>query len=260
MMSAAIIKHVFAPHVIHRAHSEVFLASFMPCVRKQAEAEAPENHSADCVASDVDLVVTTAELADILKHDCVAVENLYATPFDNPMSVGSGGSAAFARSGGVMLAALRYAYAVLTCGGALPPMAFRPIHDMPGVLEADVDIEVRGYTGIDDGTRLHLSVAVVVGLADAKKYVRSGIRRHQFVEVMACAPDGCISGGGQPRGDKNQVSARRTVTDEMDVAAPARSAHDNLQLMLMYDKYLGRPGSEAAHDLLHRSCCEECQM
>jgi NADH-quinone oxidoreductase subunit G len=248
MMMGSLVKSYFAERVGIRPE-DIFHVAFMPCVKKQAEADQPGIDSNPGRYKDVDLVITTLELADLIKADGVTdLAAQPASPFDNPMGAGSGGSALFGRTGGVMLAALRFAHHALTGGSReLPPVVWTSVAEVPGVREATL--------AVPEAPSGEIRVAVVVGLADAKKYVaafREGRVRHDFVEVMACFPGGCISGGGQPLVGKNKglVDQRRRAMDAFD---DGKGAHDNPLIDLLYRDYVGEPMGDRAHRLLHRT-------
>lgn len=251
LISGALVKRCFAPRVLRRPAEDVWVMSVMPCLKKQDEARA---------GTDVDMVVTTAELAEIFKQHCMVAQHQFETPFDAPFAESSGAAALFGRSGGVMTAALRYAHAVLTDGAEMPAIVFAPCAGLPEVREARVSIPVARPThGLPAGAVLGLDVAVIVGIGAAKKYAKAvlagdrSIARHHFVEVMACAPAGCASGGGQPAvgGNKSLLGARVALLDGLDAANAAEGAHDNRQVEELYREWLGDPGGDLAHQLLH---------
>ena len=150
----------------------------------------------------------------------------------------------FGITGGVMEAALRTAYEVLT-GKTLPRIDFEEVRGLDGIREATIPIP-----GVVD-----LKVAVVYGLKNARtvmEQIKAGTCPYHFVEVMAC-PGGCIDGAGQPyhHGDASIVRARHAAIYEADRKMPIRKSHENPEIIELYDKYLGKPGSHRAHELLH---------
>lgn len=244
-MMGAVVKTYFAEQ-IGVSPNDIYMVSFMPCVKKQGEANLAANDS-HYGYKDVDLVITTSELAAMMKEEAMDPTEEGNTPFDNPMGEGTGSGAVFGRTGGVMLAALRFAYSKLT-GGVLPDVDWHPMEGLPGVKEALIQIKT------EEGYTVGLRVAVVVGLADAKKYVglfKEGKVRHDFVEVMACYPAGCVTGGGQPPigKDKGLVEKRRQAMNAFD---DGKASDTNPWITKLYEEYLGEPMGEKAHELLHR--------
>jgi NADP-reducing hydrogenase subunit HndD len=241
----ALVKNYFASEVAQRPPEDIYMISIMPCVKKQAEANRPgvDTHPH---TKDVDLVVTTQELAKALQEGSVDICSLADTAFDNPMGSGSGGGIIFGRTGGVMLSALRFLHEQVT-GAPLTHVDLSPNPVLPSVKEATVDL--------DSGVQI--KIAVVLGLADAKKYVKAmkeGLIHHHFVEVMGCVPAGCVSGGGQPPVGKNKelVDLRRRALDQIDEHSEHRAPHHNPDVHALYKDYLGtEPNHGKAHELLH---------
>ena len=251
LVSGALVKHCFAPRVLRRPAEDVWVMSVMPCLKKADEARA---------GTDVDMVVTTAELAEIFKQHCMVAQHQFETPFDAPFAESSGAAALFGRSGGVMTAALRYAHAVLTDGAELPRVEFAPCAALPEIREARLVVPVaRSVHCLPAGAVVEFDVAVIVGIGAAKKYAKAvlagdrSIARHHFVEVMACAPAGCASGGGQPSvgANKGLVGTRVGLLDGLDAGSAVKGAQDNKQVKEVYGAYLGEPGGDVAHRLLH---------
>ena len=245
-MMGAIVKTYFAQQ-IGVLPSDIHMVSFMPCVKKQGEANLPGIDSHEGY-KDVDMVITTNELAAMMREEGMDPTEADKTPFDSPMGEGTGSGAVFGRTGGVMLAALRFAHSKLTGGAQLPEVRWSPLDGIPGVKEAVLTINTV------DGSNVGLRVAVIVGLADAKKYVglfKDGKVRHDFVEVMACYPAGCVTGGGQPPigKDKELANKRKDAMNEFD---DGKSSNDNPWVNKLYEDYLGDPMGDRAHDLLHR--------
>ena len=245
-MMGAVVKTYFAEQIGVSAN-DIYMVSFMPCVKKQGEANIAANDSHSGY-KDIDLVITTSELASMLKEEAMDPTEESNTDFDNPMGEGTGSSAIFGRTGGVMLAALRFAYSKLTGGGVLSEVDWHPMDGVPGVKEALIEIKTI------DGYVVGLKVAIIVGLADAKKYVglfKEGKVKHDFVEVMACYPAGCITGGGQPLvgKDKNLVEKRKAAINAFD---DGKASDENPWITKLYNEYLGEPMGEKAHELLHR--------
>jgi NADH-quinone oxidoreductase subunit G len=238
----AIVKTYFAERN-NLQPEDIYMVSIMPCVKKQAEADRPHINT-NCNSKDVDLVITTSELADMLKANAIDLPECQDTVFDNPFGFGTGGGVIFGRSGGVMLAALRFAYERLT-GQQLIHIEFQQNPVIPSVKEVAIQIH-----------DVELKVAIVLGLADAKKYVKAmkeGLLFHHFVEVMGCVPGGCISGGGQPPIGKNKelIDIRRDALNDFDKQSQIKAAQHNPYITNVYDEYLGEPYGDKAHDLLH---------
>lgn len=279
MMMGAIIKHFFAEENNTDPNSIVSV-SIMPCVRKQGEAERPTNetfghehahaHAEACdvqasVAAqtatgqhirDVDHVITTVELAKILQERGIDLPNLPETPFDDPLGTGSGGAQLFGTTGGVMEAALRTVYEVVT-GKPLERLNYDEVRGLENIRETSVVLKPAAdspFAKFDKGEGLTLRVAVANGLGSAKKLItmmKSGEAKYDFVEVMAC-PSGCIGGGGQPRSsDKQILPKRQAAMYSLDDRAKLRRSHENPFVQKLYEKWLGAPNSHTAHELLH---------
>ncbi len=219
---------------------KIFSVSIMPCTAKKFEKTRPEMY-VDGVA-DIDAVLTTRELARLIRLYGIDVKNLAPDPADTPFGERSTAGKLFGASGGVMEAAVRTAHFLLT-GKELQRLEVQDVRGLKGVKEAAVDIggqEVR--------------VAVVSGLANARdllEQVRAGKKNLHFIEVMTC-PGGCIAGGGQPLGaDLDAIRARMQALYKIDRSEPVRTSHGNKSVQRLYDEYLGKPLSHKSHDLLH---------
>lgn len=253
MIMGAIVKHVFAESIGIRPQ-DVYMISFMPCVRKQGEADRPCFGSEE--ARDVDLVITTNELVQFLHDQEIDLPNEMESDFDQPLGEGTGGAAIFGKSGGVMIAALRYAYWVLT-GETLGEVQFSPIPGYQSISEASLTFTPRPDNPVGiPAEEITLNVAVVAGLGDAKKFLKAvgeGKSNHHFVEVMACAPYGCIGGGGNLPVGKNKtlLDERKAALTAFDDNAIKKGAQDNESVRELYEQHLGKPGEGKAHDLLH---------
>lgn len=242
----ALIKNYFCQK-INTNPKDIFSVSVMPCVRKQSEADKKHmNTHDDC--KDVDLVLTTSDLAELLKDSNIDLCSLEESEFDAPMGDGTGGAILFGRSGGVMLAALRFAYERLT-NEKLGNVNFTSNATIPSVKEAHIKFEDTGIA---------LDIAIVAGLADAKKYInalKDGKLKHDFVEVMACMPYGCVGGGGQPKIEKSKMKEtleeRKNLLNGLDNESDHKTCHENSQVNELYDEYLGQPYEGLAKDLLH---------
>ena len=222
----------------------IFSISVMPCVAKKAESELPGMQSE--VGCDVDLVLTTRELARMMRAENIAVPILEESAFDSPLGDGSGAGVIFGATGGVMEAALRTAYFLVT--GENPPAdAFREVRDdgrSKGWREATFDLA---------GTPVRCAVAS--GLGNARRLIRAlrrGEVQYEFVEVMAC-PGGCAGGGGQPvdGSDREKAAPRGAVLYDLDRKAELRFSHENPAVQALYQEYLDAPCSEKAEHLLH---------
>jgi iron-only hydrogenase group A len=253
MIMGAIVKHVFAQS-IGLEPSDVHMVSFMPCVRKQGEAD--REAFGNDTSRDVDIVVTTKDLIELLKLRDIDLPSEPECDFDDPLGESTGGAHIFGKSGGVMLAALRFAHFALT-GETLGPVVFAPVSGMPGVSEASVTLTpAKGNPVGFPAESITLKVAVVAGLGGAKaflKAVATGTIEHKFVEVMACAPMGCAGGAGNPNvgKDKALLEERKAALTAFDDEAAKKAAHENAAAKRLYSEYIGEPGGHVAHGLFH---------
>lgn len=223
------------------AKENIVVVSVMPCTAKKYESKREE------LSGDVDVVITTTELGKLIEDYEVPFEALPNEAFDEPLGTGSGAAVIFGATGGVMEAALRTAAEWLT-GKAAEQIDFVSVRGTEGVKEAAYEI---------GGTEVR--VAVVSGLEQAKALldkVELGEAEYHFIEVMAC-PGGCVNGGGQPH-QSEAVQAMISVPAERgaalyrnDANSAVRKSHENLEIKELYGSYLGEPGSERAHQLLH---------
>ncbi len=226
---------------------DIFVVSVMPCTAKKFEAERVD-HSAVKGLADIDASITVRELARMIKKAGINFNNIPDMEFDAPFGLGSGAGTIFGATGGVMEAALRTAYEVVT-GNELTDMAtFKAVRGVEGVKEASYDLN--GVT---------VNVAVASGLANAKKVlemVKSGEKSYDFIEIMAC-PGGCVNGGGQPivpavvRNNVDVRAARAAGLYKDDEGLPVRKSHLNADVKAIYDEYFEKPGSHKAHEILH---------
>ena len=212
--------------------------SVMPCTSKKAEAALPTMKDA-CGGPDVDVVITTRELVRMLRCSMIDPAALEESSFDSPLGSGTGAAVIFGATGGVMDAALRSAYYLVT-GENPDPDAFTAVRGMQGWKEASFDIPGAGT----------VRTAVVSGLGNTRKLmeaIASGHVQYDFVEVMAC-PGGC----GQPIHDGEECAeARGNVLWRLDHKMPLRFSHENPDVQALYKEYLGKPLSERSHHLLH---------
>lgn len=219
---------------------DIYTVSIMPCTAKKYEATRPEMVTNG--VPEVDAVLTTRELARMIQSAGIDFANLPEDQYDNPFGIGTGAGAIFGATGGVMEAALRTAYEVIT-GKGLPSLDFTDVRGLEGIKEATVDI---------DG--LELKVAVANGLGNAKvllKQIEKGESPYAFIEIMAC-PGGCIGGGGQPIKSTMDVKAKRIeAIYDIDQDLPLRKSHKNPDIIKLYEEYLGEPLGHKSHELLH---------
>jgi NADP-reducing hydrogenase subunit HndD len=239
-MFGAVAKTYFAEKIgINR--KDMVVVSIMPCLAKKYECQRDE-FSIDG-SPDVDFSISTRELATFIKQANIDIKNLKDEEFDSPLGESTGASVIFGATGGVIEAACRTAYEIFT-GRKLERLDFNELRGMEGVREATLDF---------DGTPIKIGIAH--GLGNARKLledVRSGKSKYHAIEVMAC-PGGCIGGGGQPlhHGHSEVIKARAAALYEEDRNKPIRKSHENPFIKMLYEEYLGEPGSEKAHHLLH---------
>jgi NADH-quinone oxidoreductase subunit G/NADP-reducing hydrogenase subunit HndD len=215
---------------------DIVSVSVMPCTAKKFEAKRPELGRDGY--QDVDFVLTTRELAKLIRYEGLDMKNLPESGFDSPLGLGTGAGAIFGATGGVMEAALRTAYELFT-GKSLPRIDFTEVRGFQGIKEAVIDL---------DGTPLKIAVAHT--LKNAEKLLQRA-EEYAFIEVMAC-PGGCIGGGGQPIGTTNAVRQKRIdALYRLDESLPLRKSHENPDIQTIYRDYFGKPLSNKAHALLH---------
>ena len=232
---------------------DLVVVSIMPCQAKKYEVGRPEfEHDG---VKDVDYVVTTRELVRMFREGGINLANLEDAEFDNPLGESTGAAVIFGVTGGVLEAALRSVYWMLN-GKNLEGDAinFRAVRGLDGVKEAKVDV----------APGVSVNVAVCSGLGNARKVldmVREDRNRFQAIEIMAC-PGGCINGGGQPyiNGDrKAALAARMEGIYAEDAGKEKRLSHENADVKKLYEEFLGEPGSEKAHHLLHTHYCSNAR-
>ena len=221
---------------------DIFVVSIMPCTAKKSEAALPTMRDA-CGDPDVDVVLTTREIVRMFRGEQINPAVLDEMPFDSPLGSGTGAAVIFGATGGVMDAALRSAYYLVT-GQNPDPDAFRDVRGMDGWKEAKFDIPGAGP----------VSVAVASGLLNTRKLMTAlerGEVRYDFVEIMAC-PGGCAGGGGQPIHDGVELAEKRgSVLWNIDKAAPSRFSHENPEVHELYREFMKKPLSDVSHHLLH---------
>jgi iron-only hydrogenase group A len=220
--------------------SKIYSVSIMPCTAKKFEAARPEMNSSGY--RDVDLVLTTRELGRLFRMAGLDFSKLAPSDFDSWMGAYTGAAVIFGATGGVMEAALRTVYEVVT-GKTLEDVNFTFARGMEGIKEAEIDL---------DGTKV--KVAIAHGLANARKVmdqVRAGESPYHFIEIMAC-PGGCIGGGGQPITKSNEKRAERIkAIYKEDENLPLRKSHENPEVKKLYEEFLKEPLGHKSHELLH---------
>ncbi len=245
-MLSALLKHYYAEKE-GIAPQDLFVVAVMPCVAKKFEAARPEFRMDDGTP-ETDAVITTRELIWMIKCYGIDLINLPEDVFDNPFGESSGAADIFGTTGGVMEAALRSAVERLT--GAPPEaLEFTEVRAVEGLRERELRVG-----------DLALNIGVANGLTNAKRLldkVVNGEKEFHLIEVMAC-PGGCIGGGGQPyppQGyrflDRRLLAARAKALYAIDSGKELRSSIRNPQIQTLYKDYLGEPGGEKAHQLLH---------
>ncbi len=220
--------------------ADIFVVSVMPCTAKKFECQRPEMNASGY--QDVDAVLTTRELGRMLTQSGVDFAALTDSAFDDPFGITTGAAAIFGVTGGVMEAALRTVYEVVT-GRELENVEFTAVRGLEGIKEATVDL-----------TGTPVKVAVAHGLGNARRVMdllRAGLADYTFIEIMAC-PGGCIGGGGQPYGTTDAVRRQRIeAAYRVDAALALRKSHDNPAVATLYEEFLHTPLSEVSHHLLH---------
>jgi NADH-quinone oxidoreductase subunit G len=239
-MFGAVAKSYYA-EILGVEPSKIYCVSIMPCLAKKHECAIPAMNDA-CGDPDVDVVLTTREVDRLIRSEFINPAEIEDRALDLPLGIGSGAGNIFGATGGVMEAALRTAYNLVT-GSNPDPDAFKDVRGQDGWKEATFDI---------NGTTL--KVAVVNGLGNADKLLKalkSGKVAYDFIEVMAC-PGGCVGGGGQPIHDNVEMAPNRAPTlYAQDAASDLRFSHENPSITAIYKDYLGKPLSEKSHHLLH---------
>ncbi|MGA2142033.1 MAG: NADH-dependent [FeFe] hydrogenase, group A6 [Brevinematales bacterium] len=235
---------------------DMYVVSVMPCTAKKFEITRPEMRSSGY--QDVDAVLTTRELARMIKESGINFNSLSEGVFNNPLGFSTGAADIFGVSGGVMEAALRTVYEVVT-GRELPFENLRvtPIEGVERIKEAEIKIEnpVKKFDYLDGIT---VKIAVTSGLAGARillNQIKDGTSPYQFIEIMGC-PGGCITGGGQPRpiGSPESVREKRlNAIFREDNGKPMRKSHENPFVQALYKEFLIEPLGHKSHELLHTS-------
>lgn len=229
----------------------VFTVTIMPCTAKKYEADRPEMENDGL--RNIDAVITTRELAKMIKDAKIDFAKLEDSEADPAMGEYTGAGAIFGATGGVMEAALRSAKDFVE-GKDLENIEYEQVRGLAGIKEATVEIGGENY-----------NVAVINGSSNLFEFINSGRmdeKQYHFIEVMAC-PGGCVNGGGQPhvnasdRLNMDIRSVRASVLYNQDKHLKKRKSHENGALNKMYDTYMGKPGHGKAHELLHMSYKKE---
>ena len=224
---------------------DIVVVSAMPCTAKKFEIT--REHQAAAGVPDVDVSLTTRELAGMIKRAGIRFTELPDETFDPAFGIASGAGHIFGATGGVMEAALRTVAEIVT-GKPLESLDFQAVRGTEDIKEAEYDLA---------GTKVR--VAVTSGLANARRLldmVKSGEKDYHFIEVMAC-PGGCVNGGGQPiqpapvRNFTDIKALRAKALYDQDERSAIRKSHENLLVKKVYVEFLGKPGSEKAHQILH---------
>ena len=243
-MFGAILKSYYAKK-LNVDPSKIFVVSIMPCIAKKYEITRPEMEEDGL--RDVDCVITTRELARMIKQKDLDFNSLEESNFDDPMGEATGAGAIFGTTGGVMEAALRTAADLLE-GTDLKEIEYTQVRGEKLLKEAKLNIAGK-----------EIKIAVVSGLKTARKImndIKDGKSKYDFIEIMAC-PGGCIMGGGQPikssktRWTTDVRKARADSLYSIDEKKAIRKSHQNPVLIQIYKEFFEKPGSEKAHKYLH---------
>ena len=245
-MFGAVAKSYFAEKIGVDPH-DIFVVSVMPCTAKKSECTFPNLNDA-CGDPDVDVVLTTREMVRMFRGEQLDPTHMPETDFDSPLGSSTGAAVIFGATGGVMDAALRSAYYLITDENP-PADAFTAVRGMDGWKEATFTIPGAG----------NVRVAVVSGLGNTRRLMyalQNGEASYDFVEVMAC-PGGCAGGGGQPIHDgKEMAEYRGDVLWDIDKNMEIRFSHENADVLKLYREYFDKPLSHRAHHLLHTDLTE----
>ncbi len=245
MMQGSITKTYYAQK-INKSPAEIYSAAIMPCTAKKYEITRCENMYSSG-EQDVDVVLTTRELARLIRSAGIDFRTLPDEAADSPIGKYSGAGTIFGNTGGVMEAALRTAYNLVT-GKEMPDMNIQAVRGMEGVRSGEVEIEGK-----------KIRVAVAHGMANISKVLREVQKAkaegkeppYHFIEVMACR-GGCIAGGGQPYGTTDEVREKRIAgLYKDDEKSEVRASHQNPEIKQIYKEFLGKPLGEKSHELLH---------
>jgi iron only hydrogenase large subunit-like protein len=247
----AVVKSYYAKK-IGKKPEDIFMVSIMPCTAKKAEAKRSEMNAHG--VADVDVVLTTRELGRMITQAGIDFRSLPEGTMDSPLGESTGAADIFANTGGVMEAALRTAYEIVT-GQAFPfaNLHVKAIEGLEGVKEASIPITdtVPEWAFLRGAT---LNVAVAHGLGNARKVIeriKKGEASYHFIEIMTC-PGGCIGGGGQPRMTGTDTrKARIAAIYAEDEHRDLRKSHENPAVQKLYADFLGHPLGHKSHEILH---------
>ena len=240
-MFSPIARYYFADKVLNKKPDEVIIISIMPCVAKKYEV-AREELGQDGII-DTDLSITVRELARMIKEAGLDLANLDESEFDSPLGYSTGAADIFGVTGGVLEAALRTAYEVIT-DETLENIDFKAVRGMEGIKEASIDI---------NGTTVNVAAASSLGNARVlMDELRAGKSKYHIIEIMAC-PGGCVAGGGQPyhHGDYDIIKKRAQGLYNIDESKKLRKSHENPSIITLYNEFLDKPCSNIAHKYLH---------
>jgi NADP-reducing hydrogenase subunit HndD len=225
---------------------DIYSVALMPCSAKKAEIIRDELKLKNGLQA-VDNVVTTREMARMLKESNIDLAMLDDEEFDNPLGEATGAGHIFGTTGGVMEAALRSVSYILD-GTEIENVEFKAVRGSKNIKEADIQIEGKTH-----------KIAVAQGLSSVSKVldeIKNGTSKYSFIEVMTC-PGGCINGGGQPLVDEYKaskvdvISLRAKALYDADKKAKYRKSHENPNVKLIYKEFIGKPNGKKAHELLH---------
>lgn len=237
-MFGAVIKTYFAQKE-QIDPKEICSVSVMPCTAKKFECKRSEFH--DSGYQDVDISITVEELAKMIRTAGINFEDLEDQEFDTPFGLGSGAGQIFGSTGGVMEAALRTVYEILT-GKTLEHLEFEQVRGLEGIREASLTINGQ-----------EIKVAIIHGLKNVEQIleqIKNNESPYHFIEVMACE-GGCIGGGGNAPKTMKKVKERQRAIYEEDCKLPIRKSHENPYVQQLYKEFLGEPLGEKSHQLLH---------
>lgn len=246
-MFGAIVKTFYAQK-LGKNPEDIVSVSVMPCTAKKYEINREDQSAAGI--PDVDITITTRELARLIKKEGIMFNDLPDEQPDSPLGEGTGAAVIFGATGGVMEAALRTAVWKLTGENNDAPIEFKEVRGVEGIKEAEYEVAGK-----------KVRVAVASGLANAKallKRVKAGEASYDFIEIMAC-PGGCVNGGGQiiqPASVRNFTDIRADrakVLYGIDESKALRRSHENPDVQALYKEFLGEPNSHKAHEILHTS-------
>ncbi|MBO8160210.1 MAG: iron hydrogenase small subunit [Thermosipho sp. (in: Bacteria)] len=243
-MMSSVVKTYFAKK-IGVDPEDIIIVSIMPCTAKKDEITRPQQKIKLEDGREIrttDYVITTRELAKLIKFKEINFSGLADENYDSPLGTSTGAAVIFGVTGGVMEAALRTAYEIIT-EEKLPKLEFTAVRGLEGIREAEIDIKGQKF-----------KVAIAHGTASVRKLlddIRDGKRYYDFIEIMACL-GGCIGGGGQPKSlDPDILKKRANAIYSIDERSTLRRSHENPDVQKLYAEFLEHPNSHLAHELLH---------